>query len=337
MYFNFISGEKYISNTTDNNSTNACNFCEELWMQHALLVVSLAHCFVTLITTGVQCQKCLKCEVEILKTVEPSTSKEKPKTEPKINPYMEVMRNDFSVILLQWIIPILTVLLMCVSADVFKIKKQENKVDDFQMFITEALEHPMNITSNAQYKQDVDNIVSRVYSIIEQVNNNQTFEQAGPKPEDIFSIIEMLDVKTREPKMMKNDEMKEDNFSFKLYTLFFAVFDYLIPLMYSNVMYFKSKMCLKLRQNKTNEKERNDLSLNTNYLKLSIILATVLWTPSFVEFLSRTFLTNEQPNLVTEGLIATGSSYMIARNGINLKAIKNLINQSNNILPIGKS
>lgn len=327
------------------NSTNIFCDCEEFWMQQALLVVSLAHCFITLVTTGVECQKCIKTQTKPNQTPEQTDDKTEEQTknvdcEKNPRSIRTLFKNEFTIIFLQWVVPIITIIFLCLSVDTFKtFKETDEKTDtgDFQNLITDVMENPINISTHLKYKEDVDNIVNRVYSIIEEVANNQSVEYRGPKPQDLYNIIEMLEVRTREPKMAPaNDSPPNDTkFKFKLYTFFFTVFDYLLPLIYSNIMYVKSKMCVKMNENKVLHKRGvNELSVNMKYLRNSIIFATVLWTPSFIEFLSRTFLTNDEPNTITQALMATGNSYMLLRYGINVKTIKNMINQSNYVLPL---
>lgn len=210
-----------------------------------------------------------------------------------------------------------------------------NIVDNFQTLVSELLETQMNVTEKSVYETEIDNIVGKVYSIVESVTENGE-NQVTPQMTDVdegFSVLHIMDklnsVNNRIPKQLKL-EQNINTTGFKIYTLFFILLGFITPIIYANVESLKLKMQL---DTETYARVENKLKELIKYLNYSIISVLTLWTPSFAETFARTYITESQPNLAMQILMAIGSVHIIFRNGLNVKLLKILSGQSNSVQP----
>ncbi|GLV37838.1 hypothetical protein CBL_06460 [Carabus blaptoides fortunei] len=309
----------------------------EIVMEQIVLTATAIHCLLSLVTTSFLCKNCVIPKRECSSPEEPSTSSEKTTLQPRT-----LTRNQSTIgfVIAHWILPILTVFCLYYSMKMADAKQicqnvtlSPNIVDNFQTLISELLENPVNVTEKSIYETEIDNIVGKVYSIVESATEN---EQVTPQMADIdegFSVLHIMDklnsVNNRVPKQLKL-EQNINTTGFKIYTLFFILLGFITPIIYANIESLKLKMQLET-ENYT--KMENKLKELIKYLNLSIISVLTLWTPSFVETFSRTYITESQPNMAMQILMAIGSVHMIFRNGLNVKLLKILSGQSNTVQP----
>lgn len=289
---------------------NEQDHCEEtidcvnwqLLFDQIVFTATAVHCFVSLITSSALCNF---CETTELKTI--------------------------LFMALQWIVPIINcVILYYIMDNSSEVKLSYcdyyNKTENnFQTLVSEFLEHPVIITTEKSiHSSEISNIIGKVYGIVGNATKNKEVIQDTTILDEgfqVYNILERLKIQNNRMPKQLNRSVFLDNQTYKIYSVLFILFVFIAPLIYSSSTYTKLKMIFAM--NEIPEQRKINLADKIKYLKVSMTSAAILWTPSCAEMFSRTYLmTHSEPKNLMHIFLALASTYMLLRNGINLKLLK---------------
>lgn len=284
------------------------DYCEEaidcvnwqMLFDQIVFTATAVHCFVSLITSSALCNF---CETTELKTI--------------------------FFMALQWIVPIVNCVILYYVMDNSSEMKlsycDHNKTqsNNFQALVSEILEQPVTITTEKSiHFSEISNIIGKVYGIVGNATKHTEIIQDTTVLDEGFQIYNILErLKTQNNRMPKQLNIFLDNQTYKIYSVLFILFVFIAPLIYSNSTYTQLKMIFAL--NEIPEERKINLADKMKYLKVSMLSAAVLWTPSCAEMFSRAYLmTQSESKNLMHIFLTLGSTYMLVRNGMNLKLLK---------------
>lgn len=302
---------------------------KKMFMDQLVLTITAIHCLVSLITSSNICKNfggiCDTAEDQ------PSTSKVPSKIQ---NPKLSNLQETIASILSQWLLPIISASVLFYVMNETNHKICEIDIpENFQTLVSEIIEQPLNATEISVYETEFNDVVGKVYSIVESATKSNIRDATNlDEGFEIYNILERLNTPNhRTPKQLKPETFQK--IGYKIYMIFFMILGFLLPIIYSNISYMKLKIFLQNSEEKVEQKNKPDLEVKVKYLKMCMISAGALWTPSFAEMFTRTYITETQPNILMHGLMALGSVHMLVKDGMNLKLLKLFVGQKNIITP----